>query len=133
MKAVEYFSQGYSCSESIVMEAVDKNLVSKELLPVATSFSGGMGHGCLCGAVAGAQIVIGALYGKFNSSGNEVSARALAKKFVEEFKKNHKVTCCKVLTSGMDMASPERKAHCANMVEDCSRILYEIINIGVAK
>ena len=40
--------QGYSCSESIVMEAIEKGLVPKELLPVATSFSGGMGSGCLC-------------------------------------------------------------------------------------
>ena len=39
MKAVEYFNQGYSCSESIVMEAIEKGLVPKELLPVATSFS----------------------------------------------------------------------------------------------
>ena len=126
MKAVEYFNKGYSCSESIVMEAVDNGLVSKELLPVATSFSGGMAHGCLCGAVAGSQMVIGYLYGKENSYGNEISARAKAKEFLDEFKKNHKATCCKVLTSGLEMSSPERKAHCANMVDDCSKILNTI-------
>ena len=71
MKAVEYFNQGYSCSESIVMEAIEKGLVPKELLPVATSFSGGMGSGCLCGAIAGSQIVLGYLFGKENQAGND--------------------------------------------------------------
>ena len=55
----------------------------------------------------------------------------LAKQFIEEFKKSHKATCCRVLTAGMDMASPERKAHCTNMVNDCSKILEEMIKVKV--
>lgn len=132
MKAAEYFNQGYSCSESILMEAIDKGIVPKELLSVATPFSGGMGSGCLCGAIAGSQIVLGALYGKNNHAGNEVIARNKAKQFIEEFKKTHKATCCRVLTAGMDMASPERKAHCTNMVNDCSKILEAMIEIKVS-
>lgn len=131
MKAAEYFNNGYSCAESVVMEAIEKGLVPKELLPVATAFSGGMGSGCLCGAVSASQIVIGYLYGRNNPQGNEVKARALAKQFIEEFKKNHPATCCRVLTRGMDMASPERKAHCTNMVDDCSKILEEMIKVKV--
>ena len=131
MKAAEYFNQGYSCSESIIMEAVEKGLVPKELLSVATSFSGGMGLGCLCGAIAGSQIVLGWLFGKNNQNNNDPNARMLAKQFIEEFKKSHKATCCRVLTAGMDMASPERKAHCTNMVNDCSKILEEMIKVKV--
>lgn len=131
MKAAEYFNQGYSCSESIIMEAVEKGLVPKELLSVATSFSGGMGSGCLCGAIAGSQIVLGWLFGKNNQNNNGPNARMLAKQFIEEFKKSHKATCCRVLTAGMDMASPERKAHCTNMVNDCSKILEEMIKVKV--
>ena len=131
MKAAEYFNQGYSCSESILMEAIDKGIVPKELLSVATPFSGGMGSGCLCGGIAGSQIVLGALYGKNNLAGNDVIARSKAKQFIEAFKNAHKATCCRVLTAGMDMASPERKAHCTNMVNDCSKILEEMIEIKV--
>ncbi len=131
MKAAEYFNQGYSCSESIIMEAVEKGLVPKELLSVATSFSGGMGSGCLCGAIAGSQIVLGWLFGKNNQNNNDPNARMLAKQFIEEFKKSHKATCCRVLTAGMNMASPERKAHCTNMVNDCSKILEEMIKVKV--
>ena len=127
MSAVEYFMQGYSCSESIVKDAIDKGLVTSELLSCATSFSGGMGSGCLCGVIAGSQMVIGYLYGRDNNKGNEVLARQKAKQFIDEFKKNHKATCCRVLTAGFDMASKERKEHCQTMVNDCSKILEELI------
>ena len=124
MKAAEYFNQGYSCSESIIMEAIEKGLVPEEMLAVATPFSAGMSSGCLCGAVAGSQMVLGYVLGRQNG-------RAAAKKFIAEFMKNHKATCCRVLTRGMDMASPERKAHCTNMVNDCSRILEEMVKVYV--
>lgn len=125
-KACDYFlNKGYSCSESVVMGAVEEGLVPKEILDVATSFSGGMGIGCLCGAIAGAQIVIGYLHGKNKTN----MARAYAKKFVEEFKNIHKATCCKVLTANFkdNFNSPERKNHCVNMVESSSKILKEIL------
>lgn len=127
MKAIENFTQlGCSCSESIIKEAVDNGILPQEMLSVATSFSGGMGSGCLCGAIAGSQMVIGYLFGKGNPNGNPEIARQKAREFIEEFKKNHKATCCRVLTAGMDMASPERKAHCANMVNECSEILKKV-------
>ena len=127
MKAVEYFMQGSSCSESILQEAIEKGLIPKELLSIATPFSGGMSSGCLCGAIAGSQIVLGYLYGKNNVNGNEIIARQKAKQLIDEFKKQHKVTCCRALTAGLDMASPERKQHCQEMVNTCSKILNELI------
>jgi len=132
MQAVDYFiKEGFSCAESVMQSAIDNGIVPKELLPVASAFSGGMGSGCLCGAIGASQCIIGYLYGKNNTEGNEYLARAKAKQFIEEFKKNHKATCCRVLTAGMDMASPERKAHCANMVDECSKILKDIIKVKV--
>jgi len=127
--AVDYFlNNGLSCSESIVMAAIEKGLVPKELLDVATPFSGGMGSGCLCGAVSGAMIVIGFLHGKNKTN----KARVLAKKFIEEFKKEHKVTCCKVLTANFkDFHSKERKNHCTNMVNSASNILEKILKEAI--
>ena len=133
MNAVDYFNNGYSCSESMIKWAIDENLVSADLLPVATPFSGGMGVGCLCGAIAGAQMIIGANYGRNNKFENEVLARAKAKELIQRFMETHKATCCRVLTRGMEMASPERKAHCNNMVNDCQKLVKELVQVGVAK
>ena len=122
-RAIENFKTGYSCSESIVKAAIDEGLAPAEFLACATSFSGGMGSGCLCGAIAGSQMVIGYIHGR----GKTERARALAKEFIEKFKENHKATCCKVLTHGFDFHSPERKAHCVNMVAACAEILENLL------
>ena len=131
MRAAEYFQNGFSCSESLIKWAIDENLVSEELLSVATPFSGGMGSGCLCGAIAGAQMIIGSQHGRDNRFGNEVNARAKAKEFIQKFTERHKATCCRVLTKGLDMASPERKAHCTNMVDDCQKLVEELLQVKV--
>lgn len=128
-KAGQYYKQGYSCSESVVMAAIDAGLCGKELLACATPFSGGMMSGCLCGAVAGAQLVIGYNTGRDNAKGNVVIARQLAASAVEEFKNRNKVTCCKALTAGLEGA--QRKEHCVKMVEDGAEILETLLNVKV--
>ena len=136
MRAAEYFKNGFSCSESIIKWAIDENLVPEELLPIATSFSGGMGVGCLCGAIAGSQMVLGYVFGRENKNGNENIARAKAKEFVQRFTEKHGATCCRVLTRGLDMASGERKAHCTNMVDFCENLLKDLLNsekLGILK
>ena len=130
--ALKYFMEGYSCSESIVKAAADKGYISNEAVGIATSFSGGMGVRCLCGAVAGAQMVIGAMFGRNDVDRDGKKARALAKEFYEKFTQKYKVTCCKVLSSGFsDFHSPERRLHCTNMVKDCAEILQSILETEV--
>lgn len=126
-EAINYYKQGYSCSESIIQAAIDEGLCDKSLLSVATAFSGGMSSGCLCGAVAGAQMVLGASFGKKNSKNNEETARTKAKEFIEEFKSKRKTTCCRVLTARLEFNSSERKQNCASLVEECAEILDNII------
>lgn len=125
--AVNYYKQGYSCSESIIKAAIDEGLCEKNLLAVASAFSGGMSSGCLCGAVAGAQMVLGSNFGKENSKNNEETARAMAKEFIDEFKTKRKATCCRILTAGFEQGSVERKQNCANIVAECSEILGKLI------
>lgn len=124
--AIKYFKSGYSCSEAVVQSAIDKGYAPKELLSVATSFSGGMGVRCLCGAVAGSQLVIGTMFGK-SEERDGMQARALAKQFNEKFAEKYKVNCCKVLSAGYDFHSPERKNHCSTMVGDCCDILENLL------
>ena len=132
MKASEYFNNGYSCSESMIKWAIDEGLVSDELLAVATPFSGGMGSGCLCGAIAGAQMIIGSQFGRENKYGNKLLARVKAKELIQRFMETHKATCCRVLTRGMEMGSPERKAHCTNMVNDCENLVKDLLKSEIS-
>lgn len=128
-KATDYFMNGYSCSESIIKYAADNGLCPAELLPCATTFSGGMSSGCVCGAVAAAQMVLGYNFGRENTKGNEVIARAKAKELVDEFKVRNKVTCCKILSRGLE--GIERKHHCCKMVTDAQEIMDNLVSAGV--
>ena len=132
-KAVKYFMEGYSCSESIVKAAADEGYISEEAVSIATSFSGGMGVRCLCGAVAGSQMVLGAMFGR-NDSRDGKKARALDKEFYEKFIQKHKVTCCKVLSSGYsDFHSKDRRHHCSLLVSECCDIIEELLVANNAK
>ena len=124
--AGEYSKKGYSCSESIVQAAIDKGYAPKELLCAATPFSGGMGIRCLCGAVAGTELVIGAMFGR-TSDRDGMKARAISKEFNEKFAEKHKVNCCKVLSAGFDFHSPERKQHCLKLVQETAELAEETI------
>lgn len=128
-KAVEYFKNGYSCSESVVRAAIDEGLCDPVLLSCATSFSGGMSSGCVCGAVAAAQMILGFNFGRDNLKDNEVCARAKAKEFIEKFKERNKVTCCRVLSGGLE--GPARKERCSKYVSDACDILEELIKVKV--
>lgn len=127
MKAVDYFLNGNSCSESIVLGAADKGWIDDDILALATPFSGGLSSGCLCGAVSGSMLVIGYLYGKKNKFNNPVIARELAKKFMKSFKDVHKATCCRVLSRGTEPGTPERKQHCTNFVEYAFKTLEIVL------
>lgn len=119
-KALEYFlNGGCSCSESIVKAAIDEGLCPREFLPAASAFSSGMSSGCVCGTVASAQMISG-----FN---NQAEARSNAKFIVEEFKNRNKVTCCRVLASGLEGMA--RKQHCSKYVSDVCDILQEILKV----
>ena len=128
-KAIEYFKSGYSCSESIIQAAIDEGLCDKSLLPIATSFSGGMSSGCLCGTVAAAQMISGQHFGRENSYDMPVCAREKAALIVEEFKKRNKVTCCRVLSGGL--SGVERKERCSKYVSDVCDIIEEIVKVKV--
>ena len=126
-KAIEYFKSGYSCSESIIKAGAEAGLCPEELLSVATAFSGGMSSGCVCGALASAQLINGYNFGRENSKGNETIARQNASAIVEEFKKRNKVTCCKVLSAGLQGMA--RKEKCSKYVADACEILEGIMSV----
>lgn len=124
-KALNYFKNGYSCSESVLQAYIDEGICPAELLPCATTFSGGMSSGCSCGAVTGAQIILGYLYGRNNKFGNNIFAREKAAQLVEEFRKRNKVICCRVLSAGFEGIS--RKEHCSKFVADACEILNDLL------
>jgi len=92
--AVNYFENGYNCSQALVLTFKDYiDLDEVELLKLSSSFGGGISRlREVCGVVSGMSIVLGLLYGfidtnDFESKANQYTrVQELALKFEGEFK-----------------------------------------------
>ncbi|MDA3954597.1 MAG: C-GCAxxG-C-C family protein [Bacteroidales bacterium] len=84
-KALEYFSNGFNCSQSVIVSFADiLKIDEKTALRIASGFGGGMGGMQeTCGAVTGAFMVIGYLKGKYKDGDDET--KELTNKLIQEF------------------------------------------------
>lgn len=126
--AKDFFDKGYSCSESVLKAAAAKGYLHNDLVKLTTVFSGGMSSGCLCGAIAGAQLVISSRLGRCELEENSFECKAKAKEFIEKFKEKHKATCCRALSGKYEFSSPERRQNCAILVGDAAAILDDMMS-----
>ena len=71
-KAVEYYSNNFNCSQGVFTTyATEMGMDEKMALMLATNFGGGERKGELCGAVAGALMVLGLRCGHYDSNDME--------------------------------------------------------------
>ena len=84
-KARELFLKGYNCSQAVVCAFEDlTDLGTDEAARIASSFGGGMGRlREVCGAVSGAFLVLGILYGY--SDPEDIEAKKAHYHLVQEF------------------------------------------------
>ncbi len=119
--ARKFFGRRYNCAQSVIL-SVSKALgvkVPKEVIKTAAFLGGGIGgSGCLCGALAGAVMLIGHLSPKSNEE---------AADFFRIFKERFKSSCCRVLRGGMDFKDPKLKEHCAKITEETAGLLTEFL------
>ena len=129
--AVEIFNQGFACSESLIY-AIRKNFdldMSDDAIAMSSGFPWGLGGGgCICGALAGATMMIGYFFGRTTPGDPKINkCFALTNELHEFFKEYCGATCCRVLTKGKEKNSPERKAQCTDFVAATVKKTAEII------
>lgn len=139
--ATEYFNQGFNCAQSVLASFKEEvSLEEKDLLKIASGFGAGMGRlQQTCGAVAGACMVLGLIYGKDKSDDTEAGERtyALVQEFHSRFKELHNTTLCNELL-GCSLTEEEGRAHfneqnllqtiCFPCVRDAVLILHKLMN-----
>ena len=142
-KAVKYFNSNFNCSQGVFTTfATEMGMDEKFALKLATNFGGGERKGELCGAVAGALMVLGLRCGHCDSNDIEGKANAykLSTEFMDRFiEKNGSVVCRQLL--GYDLSKPEEKVIideqnlfktvCPKMIESAVEILDEMIEEGI--
>ena len=122
-RAKELYFEGYVCAESILKAAAEEGRVPEEYVRLATGFGQGMVSGCVCGALAGGQMVIGATYGRTDADQDPMVCAEKAKSLVDEFKKTYRITCCRALGGKLERGSSEQKQVCSEIVEHVAGIL----------
>jgi C_GCAxxG_C_C family probable redox protein len=100
--AKNYFLKGCTCAQAVLCAFLpETGLDEKTALALSASFGGGMGRMRLvCGALSGAFIVLGLLYGDYQPGDNSGKAahyervRAIGKEFE---KRNGSMICAEIL------------------------------------
>ncbi len=115
--AEAYYRNGdFYCSEAVVKTIKDefKVDISDEVVAMASGFPVGIGgSGCTCGAVSGGIMALGLVFGRTEAKGSEVDkTMVLSKELHDYFRTNHKSLCCRILTKGMTLGTPDHMEQC---------------------
>ena len=130
--AVEIFTQGFACSESVIY-AIRKHFeieLSDDAIAMSSGFPWGLGGGGrICGALAGGTMMIGYFFGRRVPGDPKINkCFELTKELHDYFKKTNGAACCRVLIKYYpDRNSADRKAHCIEMVKGTVAKTAEII------
>ncbi len=138
-RAVDYYGRTFNCSQGVFTTyAIEHGIDEKLALKLATNFGGGARKGEMCGAVSGALMVLGLLYGHSESEDPDTKARAYAmsEEYMNRFiRRNGSVVCRELL--GYDLSKPEEKVvilekdlfrtFCPDMIRSAVEILDELI------
>jgi C_GCAxxG_C_C family probable redox protein len=139
-EAVQYFQQGFSCSQAVVAALSEPlGLEREKALKISQAFGGGMARmGLTCGAVTGALMVIGLKHGRTRPEDDEAREKTyrLVLEFYRRFQDLHGSTVCRELI-GIDLSTPEGQKQgeeravftnlCPKFVADAVSILEQIL------
>ncbi|MCK9314259.1 MAG: C-GCAxxG-C-C family protein [Methanocorpusculum sp.] len=108
-KAVNTFSQGFNCSQSVFSAFSDElGIDEKAAKKIGGCFGSGMRCGEVCGAVTGALMVIGLKYGHCNAEDTKSKAETNEKtlEMLNAFKAENGSILCRDLLE-YDLSNPE--------------------------
>lgn len=138
--AGDLFLEGYNCAQAVFLAFSDVTGYDKDAaLRISSSFGGGMGRMReVCGAVSGALMVAGVLWGYTGLDDQQKRGHyALVQEIARRFKEKHATIVCRELLTGLSVdnaptptvrdAAYYQKRPCIRFVEDAAEILDEMI------
>ena len=135
-ECLRQFNAGFSCAEAVFLVGCERIGVDSDLIPrVATAFGGGLSRSkSMCGALAGAAMVLSVKYGRSVPSDDRTALVARVQELVADFRSNFGSEGCYDIT-GLDFNTPEGQAEyrgrvhtevCTNVVAFCLRRALEL-------
>lgn len=138
--ALERFRGDYNCAQSVLSVFAEKyGLAESDAFRIAWPFGGGMGRlQKTCGAVTGAYMAIGLIWGAKRPETDEEKEKVyqIVRQFTARFEARHGATDCLTLL-GRDISTPEGRqkakddgliaGRCEKYVADAVEILEALI------
>lgn len=129
-RAENIFTQrGYCCSETVIVTlngAFKLGLDESTAAGLGSGFCHGMGGaGCVCGALAGAEVILGLLLGPRREGGmaKKKFQQEVAAVMHDRFKERFAATCCRVL---LKKRKEKQGAGCAELTRGAAEIAAEL-------
>ena len=133
-KALNYFSQKMHCSQSVIAAfAEDCGITEAQALKLGSCFGGGMRKGEVCGAVTGALMVLGLMYGE--SKVDDAAARLVSIKVNDLMMNRFKEKCGSYICNdllGCDITTEEGHNYCLEnkkFIEFCPKMVTAAVEI----
>jgi len=133
--AVQYFKEGFNCSQSVFAAFSEKSGIDKDLaLRIAAGFGGGIARmQQTCGAVTGAVMAIGYVKGHTQPDAVEQKEKVyeLTREFVDRFIQRHKtIKCSELLGCSLETEDGRNQAKELNLFETiCSHCVRDAVEI----
>ena len=140
--ATRYYADAFTCSQAVFAAfGKDMGLTEDQCLKIGGAFGGGMARQQLtCGAVTGAMMVIGLIYGK--GLGDDVSQKEItyekANELFAEFQRKNGSLNCRTLLKGLNLNDPEElkkiqelglfQTSCVKYIQDVVEIVEQMMN-----
>ena len=125
-----YRDGDYLCSEAIftVVNDLLGRPVPAEAVKLASGFPVGMGTaGCACGALSGGVMALGLKFGRTAPGAEMPDMFKVSKELHDEFKKNFRSTCCRVLIKKFEFGGEEHMKQCVYITGQVAEMVMKKI------
>ena len=135
--ATEDFTTGFMCSES-VLDTLNKFYdlgIEREAIALATGFPYGFGNGGnVCGAVAGATMALGKVFGRTEKLAPVSQILQLVRELNDDVAEHFGSSICPEIIKDYQFNDPDRKVHCTSVVHEVIKSFAKIMvrECGVA-
>lgn len=129
----EMSSKGCNCAQIVFSYFAEKNgLDINKALKITSAFGGGMGKGDVCGAITGAYMALGLIYGNDLENSDRSILKEKIKEFDLEFQKISMERRCEDIL-GVNVGDKEKVMEFAKKNPDfkaiCPKLVINSINI----
>jgi C_GCAxxG_C_C family probable redox protein len=128
-KAFDYYNTGFCCSEALSKTIIDHFAEKPDGYPVkvASAFCGGIGgtKEDICGAMTGAVIAVGYLYGRTEEGKDLSSTRTIISEFRKQFLEAFGSTNCALILE--KLGEQEKSIKCKQLTAKATGMLSDIL------